>query len=105
MMILASDIAKDWGINISQIPLCGCAPEWMSEKAVSIGNYVVATGIETYLGVDPYSKGSSEITELLQGETGCKEWVEANFVVEKDIEKLGDRMIESIEAKRKALGI
>ncbi|MBS1407531.1 MAG: anaerobic carbon-monoxide dehydrogenase catalytic subunit, partial [Oscillospiraceae bacterium] len=77
MMVLASDIAKDWGINISQIPLCGCAPEWMSEKAVSIGNYVVATGIETYLGVDPYYKGSSEITELLQGETGCKEWVEA----------------------------
>ena len=105
MMVLAADLAKDWGINISQIPLCGCAPEWMSEKAVSIGNYVVATGIETYLGVDPYSKGSSEITELLQGETGCKEWVEANFVVEKDIDKLGDRMIESIEAKRKALGI
>ena len=105
MMILASDIAKDWGINISQIPLCGCAPEWMSEKAVSIGNYVVATGIDTFLGVDPYSKGSSEITELLQGETGCKEWVEAHFVVETDIEKLGDKMIECIEAKRTALGI
>ena len=105
MMILASDIAKDWGINISQIPLCGCAPEWMSEKAVSIGNYVVATGIDTYLGVDPYSKGSSEITELLQGETGCKEWVEAHFVVDTDIEKLGDKMIECIEAKRAALGI
>ena len=105
MMVLASDIAKDWGINISQIPLCGCAPEWMSEKAVSIGNYVVATGIDTYLGVDPYSKGSSEITELLQGETGCKEWVEAHFVVETDIEKLGDKMIECIEAKRTALGI
>ncbi len=105
MMVLAADIAKDWGINISQIPLCGCAPEWMSEKAVSIGNYVVATGIDTYLGVDPYSKGSSEITELLQGETGCKEWVEAHFVVETDIEKLGDKMIECIEAKRAALGI
>ena len=105
MMILASDIAKDWGISISQIPLCGCAPEWMSEKAVSIGNYVVATGIDTYLGVDPYSKGSSEITELLQGETGCKEWVEAHFIVEADIEKLGDKMIECIEAKRAALGI
>ena len=105
MMVLASDIAKDWGINISQIPLCGCAPEWMSEKAVSIGNYVVATGIDTFLGVDPYSKGSSEITELLQGETGCKEWGEAHFVVETDIEKLGDKMIECIEAKRTALGI
>ena len=105
MMVLASDIAKDWGINISQIPLCGCAPEWMSEKAVSIGNYVVATGIDTFLGVDPYSKGSSEITELLQGETGCKEWVEAHFVVDTNIEKLSDKMTECIEAKRTALGI
>ena len=106
MMILASDIAKDWGINISQIPLCGCAPEWMSQKAVSIGNYVVATGIETYLGVDPYTYGSSEVTEILQGEDGlCQQLVEAHFVVEKDIDKLGDRMIECIERKREALGI
>ena len=105
MMILASDIAKDWGINISQVPVVGCAPEWMSEKAVSIGNYVVATGIETFLGVDPYSKGSSEVTELLQGEHGVKDWVEARFVVETDIDKLGDKMIECIEAKRAALGI
>ena len=105
MMILASDIAKDWGINISQVPVVGCAPEWMSEKAVSIGNYVVATGIETFLGVDPYSKGSTEVTELLQGETGVKEWVEAKFVVDTDIEALGDKMIACIEAKRAALGI
>ena len=105
MMILASDIAKDWGINISQVPVVGCAPEWMSEKAVSIGNYVVATGIDTFLGVDPYTKGSSEVTALLQGEHGINDWVEANFTVETDIEKLGDKMIEAIEAKRAALGI
>ena len=105
MMILASDIAKDWGINISQVPVVGCAPEWMSEKAVSIGNYVVATGIETFLGVDPYSKGSTEVTELLQGENGINKWVEAKFVVDTDIDSLGDKMIACIEAKRAALGI
>ena len=105
MMILASDIAKDWGINISQVPVVGCAPEWMSEKAVSIGNYVVATGIETFLGVDPYSKGSTEVTALLQGEDGINKWVEAKFVVDTDIESLGDKMIACIEAKRAALGI
>ena len=105
MMILASDIAKDWGINISQVPVVGCAPEWMSEKAVSIGNYVVATGIETFLGVDPYSRGSDEVTRLLQGEDGIKEWVEAKFVVDTNIESLGDKMIACIEAKREALGI
>ena len=77
----------------------------MSEKAVSIGNYVVATGIETFLGVDPYSKGSEEVTELLQGENGVNKWVEAKFVVDTDIESLGDKMIACIEAKRAALGI
>ena len=105
MMVLAADLAKDWGCNISQLPLVGCAPEWMSEKAVSIGNYVVATGIDTFLGVVPYSKGSSEVTELLQGETGVKKWLEANYTVELDIDKLGDLMIEDIEAKRAALNI
>jgi len=106
MMLLASDVAKDWGINISQIPLCGCAPEWMSEKAVSIGNYVVATGIDTYLGVDPYTKGSTEVTNLLQGENGlCKDLVEAHFIVDTDIDSLCEKMIAAIETKRAALGI
>ena len=103
MMVLAARIAKDSGWNISQIPLVGCAPEWMSEKAVSIGNYVVATGIDTYLGVDPYVYGSTEVDGLLKG--GIRDWVEAAYTVEKDIDKLGDLMIERIEEKRTALGI
>ncbi|MDO4306285.1 MAG: anaerobic carbon-monoxide dehydrogenase catalytic subunit [Eubacteriales bacterium] len=103
MMVLASRIAKDSGWNISQIPLVGCAPEWMSEKAVSIGNYVVATGIDTYLGVEPYAYGSSEVDGLLKG--GIRDWVEAAYTVEHDIDKLGDMMIERIEEKRTALGI
>ena len=105
MMVLASDLAKDWGVNISQVPVVGCAPEWMSEKAVSIGNYVIATGIDTFLGVDPYTKGSTEVTDLLQGEHGVKDWVEANFTVETNIEKLGDLMLQRIEEKRAALAI
>ena len=103
MMILASEIAKDSGWNISQVPVVGCAPEWMSEKAVSIGNYVVSTGIDTYLGVEPYATGSSEVDALLKG--GLRDWVEAAYTVESDIDKLGDLMIERIEEKRAALGI
>ena len=105
MLILAAELAKDSGLNISQLPVVGCAPEWMSEKAVSIGNYVVASGLDTYLGVDPYVSGSSEICDLLTGEDGVNKWVEAKYTVEKDIEKLGDMMIERIEQKRAALGI
>ena len=103
MMILAAELAKDSGLNISQLPVVGCAPEWMSEKAVSIGNYVVATGIDTYLGVEPYVSGSTEVTGLLTN--GVRDWVEAAYTVEKDIDKLGDAMLARIEEKRAALGI
>jgi len=75
----------------------------MSEKAVSIGNYVVATGIDTFLGVDPYVAGSTEMAELLT--EGTRKWVGAAYTVETDIEKLVDLMIERIEEKRTALGI
>ena len=103
MLILASELAKDSGLNISQLPVVGCAPEWMSEKAVSIGNYVVATGIDTFLGGDPYVSGSDQVAGLLT--EGVRDWVEAAYTVEKDIDKLGDLMIERIEEKREALGI
>ena len=103
MLMLAAQLSKDSGLNISQLPVVGCAPEWMSEKAVSIGNYVVATGLDTFLGVDPYVSGSDQMCELLTN--GVRDWVEAAYTVEKDLDKLGDLMIERIEEKRAALGI
>ena len=103
MMVLVANMAKDSGWDITQLPVVGCAPEWMSEKAVSIGNYVVATGLDTYLGVHPMVKASSVVDGLLQG--GIREWVGANYHVQLDIEKLGDEMIEMIEKKREDLGI
>ena len=75
----------------------------MSEKAISIGNYVVATGIDTSLGVEPNPQGGPEVVQLLQND--IKDWVGAKFVVDLDIERLGDKMIEAIEEKRAALGI
>ena len=103
MMLLVNYIARDWGVNVPQLPILGCAPEWMSEKAVSIGNYVVATGIDTYLGVVPYTGGSTEVTDILTNK--LEDWVGAKFTFETDIEKLGDLMIERIEEKRRALNI
>ncbi len=103
MMLLVNYIARDWGIDVPQLPILGCAPEWMSEKAVSIGNYVVATGIDTYLGVVPYTSGSTEVTDILTNR--LEDWVGAKFTFETDIEKLGDLMIERIEEKRRALNI
>ena len=103
MMVLVAELAKDSGLKISQLPVVGCAPEWMSEKAVSIGNYVIGTGIDTFLGVDPYVSGSSEMAQWLTNDV--RDMVEAAFTVETDIEKLVDAMIDRIEEKRTAIGI
>jgi carbon-monoxide dehydrogenase catalytic subunit len=103
MMLLANGIAKDWGIDIPQVPVVGCAPEWMSEKAVSIANYVVATGIDTYLGIEPQVKGSAQMMELIT--EGTRKMTGAGFVISTDPETLAQAMIDGLEAKRAALGI
>ena len=103
MMVLVSELSKDSGLPVSKLPIVGCAPEWMSEKAVSIGNYVVATGVDTFLGVEPQVTGSDQMVWWLT--EGIRDWVEAAYTVETDIEKLGDAMIARIEEKRAGLGI
>ena len=103
MMLLVTGIAKDWGIETTQLPAVGCAPEWMSEKAVSIANYVVATGIETYLGIDPLVSGSEQMMHLIT--EGTREMVGAGYIINTDPDELVKAIIDGIEAKRTALGI
>ena len=101
MMILVCDLAKDMGCETYELPVVGCAPEWMSEKAVSIGNYVVSTGIDTFLGVNPYTSGSDQVEGILKGE--LENWIGAKYFEEHDMDKLADMMIERIEYKRSKL--
>ncbi|MDR2246285.1 MAG: anaerobic carbon-monoxide dehydrogenase catalytic subunit [Treponema sp.] len=103
MMLLASGIARDWGVDTTQIPVVGCAPEWMSEKAVSIANYVVSTGIDVYLGIEPQVKGSSQMMELIT--QGTRKLTGAGYIINKDPHELVRAIIDGIEAKRAALGI
>jgi len=46
------------GDDIDQVPAVGLAPEWMSEKALSIGTYCVASGVYVIFG------GSSPISGM-----------------------------------------
>jgi carbon-monoxide dehydrogenase catalytic subunit len=103
MMLLANGIARDWGVDTTQIPVVGCAPEWMSEKAVSIANYVVSTGLDVYLGIEPQVKGSSQMMELIT--QGTRKITGGGFIINKDPHELVTNIISGIEAKRTALGI
>jgi len=101
--VVCAAVANALGVDISDLPVAGAAPEWMSEKAVSIGAYVVASGIYTVLGTVPPVLGSPEVAELLTA--GAEGVVGAMFAVEPDPFKAAELMIEHIAAKRAALGI
>ncbi|MDR0596864.1 MAG: anaerobic carbon-monoxide dehydrogenase catalytic subunit [Clostridiales Family XIII bacterium] len=103
MMLLATGIAKDWGVGITKIPVVGCAPEWMSEKAVAIANYVVATGLDVYLGIKPQVHGSEQMVNLIT--EGTREISGAGYTISTDPDELVKAIIEGIEAKRKLLDI
>ena len=103
ILVLASALADALGTDISNLPLAGAAPEWYSEKAVSIGVYVVASGIFTVLGPMPPITGSMNTVKLLT--EGLEDVVGATFAVEPDPEKAAALISRHIEKKRAGLGL
>jgi len=103
VLVLAAALANYLGVDISDLPMAGAAPEWYSEKAVAIGAYVVASGIYTVLGVQPPIFGSENVVNLLTD--GLDGVVGAKFGVEPDPERAAVLIRRHIEAKRKALGL
>jgi carbon-monoxide dehydrogenase catalytic subunit len=103
ILVLASALANFLGVDISALPLAGAAPEWYSEKAVSIGAYVVASGIYTVLGVQPAVFGSPNVVKLLT--EGLEDVVGATFSVEPDPERAAVLIRRHIEKKRQGLGL
>jgi carbon-monoxide dehydrogenase catalytic subunit len=73
----------------------------MSEKAISIGFYFVASGVFTIFGTPYPILGSNNVTEFVCG--GLEEMVGAKFAFEADPIKAAHLMIEHMDKKRKAL--
>jgi len=105
ILIAATAVVKEGGLgdDISDLPAAGAAPEWMSEKAISIGHYFVASGVYTLFGTTFPTTGSKILTDyLFKGLE--EEWGGMWDFVEDPIE-MAKKMIAHIDKKRKALGI
>ena len=66
-LIAATAMVKEGGLgdDISDLPAAGAAPEWMSEKALAIGQYFVASGVFTVFGTTWPTLGSEKVTKHL----------------------------------------
>jgi len=91
------------GDDISDLPAAGAALEWMSEKAVAIGHYFVASGVYTVFGVTWPTIGSEVVTSYLFEE--LEKSLKGKWGFEADPIKAAQMMIANIDKKRKALGI
>ncbi len=105
ILMAATAMVKDGGLDddISDLPLAGAAPEWMSEKAISIGQYFVSSGVFTVFGVTWPTLGSKEVTDFLFKD--FEDMYGGMWAFEPDPIKAAHLMIAHIDKKRKALGI
>ena len=105
ILIAATAMVKEGGLgdDISDLPVAGAAPEWMSEKAVAIGHYFVASGVYTIFGATWPTTGSKEFTDYLFKD--METTLGGKWDFERDPIKMARMMIDHIDKKRKALGI
>ncbi|MBL6971333.1 MAG: anaerobic carbon-monoxide dehydrogenase catalytic subunit, partial [Desulfobacterales bacterium] len=105
ILLAATEVVKAGGLgnDICDAPLAGSAPEWMSEKAISIGQYVVASGIYTVFGYHMPLDGAPEFRDYLYKE--LENIYGGMWDCEPDPIKHAHKMIAHIDKKRKALGI
>jgi carbon-monoxide dehydrogenase catalytic subunit len=103
ILIACSEMVREGGLgeDISDLPVAGAAPEWMSEKAVSIGMYVVGSGIFTVFGTPLPVEGSEAVCSYLTGD--LKSEVGAGWAWESDPVAAARLMIEHMNQKRAAL--
>jgi carbon-monoxide dehydrogenase catalytic subunit len=105
ILIAASEMVKTGGLgeSIADLPAAGCAPEYMSEKALCIGQYFVASGVYTVFGVTvPIVEGTKFHKHMFEEleQLGMGKWGFAT-----DPYEMARLMIAHIDKKRKALGI
>ncbi|MBI2952724.1 MAG: anaerobic carbon-monoxide dehydrogenase catalytic subunit [Chloroflexi bacterium] len=104
ILTIATNMVTEGGLgdDIADLPAVGIAPEWMHEKALSIGAYFVASGVYVLFGGGESPVGdSAEVTEIIT--KGWEEKVGGKLEFEPDFDEILRKSMDHIELKRKAL--
>jgi carbon-monoxide dehydrogenase catalytic subunit len=105
ILTIASKIAEEGGLgdDIGGLPAVGIGPEWMSEKAIAIGTYFVASGVPIIFGAGSPVSASKSLKDLMEN----KWWntVNAGFYFEEDPGKILELALKLIDTAREKLKI
>ncbi len=105
ILLAATEVVKAGGLgnDISDLPAAGSAPEWMSEKAISIGQYFVSSGVYTVFGGVLQVNGAPVFQDYLFNE--LEKVYGGMWDMYTNPMDHAHAMIAHIDKKRKALGI
>jgi len=105
ILLAATEVVKAGGLgnDICDLPAAGAAPEWMSEKAISIGHYFVTSGVYTLFGVTLPTSGAPVFQQYLFEE--LEKLYGGKWDLALDPIEMAKKMIAHIDKKRKELGI
>ncbi len=105
ILIEATSVVHEGGLgdDISDVPAVGACPEWMSEKAIAIGQYFVASGVYTLFGPEIQIQGSENLQKFLFEEV--EQLTGGKWGVSLTADDMAAKMIDHIKLKRKNLGI
>jgi carbon-monoxide dehydrogenase catalytic subunit len=105
ILLAATEVVKAGGLgnDISDLPAAGSAPEWMSEKAISIGHYFVSSGVYTVFGGVLQVNGAPVFQDYLFNE--LEKVYGGMWDMYTNPMDHAHAMIAHIDKKRKALGI
>jgi anaerobic carbon-monoxide dehydrogenase catalytic subunit len=103
ILTVLTQVATEGGLgeDIDDLPAVGLCPEWMAEKAISIGTYFAASGAHVIFGVTNPIKASSEVAKVLT--EGWEDLVGGSLEFILDWDEMFARSLELIDAKRAAL--
>lgn len=106
LLVASSEIVAEGGLgeDLSDLPLAGACLESITEKAVAIGQYFVASGVLIVFAKElfPYT-GSENVKDYLF--KGIEKDFGGRWAMESDPVRAAELMLEHIESKRDALGI
>jgi len=112
ILTVLSQVVEEGGLgdDIDQVPAVGLAPEWMSEKALSIGTYCVASGVYVIFGGSspvggmPDRVADSDIVLNYISE-GWENLYGGKLEFIPDLDEMIKATLEHIDKKRAALGL
>ncbi|OCC15534.1 Carbon monoxide dehydrogenase CooS subunit [Dissulfuribacter thermophilus] len=105
ILIAATEMVRTGGLgeDIYQLPAVGAAPQWMSEKAVAIGQYFVSSGVDVVFGPTFPITGSKVVSDYCFNK--MKDVYGGSWHLAKKPSEFVNIMVDTINQARKDLGI